>query len=224
MPSPIIRSQSTTRDSLIATNSVLRNTYLLLSLTLIFSAGTAYMAMVTNARMLGMLPLLVGYFGLLFLTNMLRNSVWGIVSVFALTGFMGYTLGPVLNAVMAGTHNGAQIITTAFGMTGLIFFAMSGYILTTRKDMNFMTGFLFTGLLVAFVCGILGMIFHITAMVLMTSAVFTVLSSLVIMWQTSAIIHGGETNYISATVTLYVSLYNIFVNLLQLLSFFSNRD
>lgn len=224
MTNPIIRSQSNTRESLIATNSVLRNTYLLLSFTLIFSAVMAYAAMVTNARMVGMLPLLVGYFGLLFLTNMLRNSVWGIASVFALTGFMGYTLGPVLNAVMAGTNNGAQIITTAFGMTGLIFFAMSGYILTTRKDMSYMTGFLFIGTLVAFVCGILGAIFHIGALILVTSAAFTLLSSMIIMWQTSAIIHGGETNYISATVTLYVSLYNIFVNLLQLLSIFSNRD
>lgn len=224
MTNPIIRSQSSSRESLIATNSVLRNTYLLLSFTLIFSAVMAYAAMVTNARMLGMLPLLVGYFGLLFLTNVLRNSVWGIASVFALTGFMGYTLGPVLNAVMAGTNNGAQIITTAFGMTGLIFFAMSGYILTTRKDMSYMTGFLFIGTLVAFVCGILGAIFHIGALILVTSAAFTLLSSMIIMWQTSAIIHGGETNYISATVTLYVSLYNIFVNLLQLLSIFSNRD
>lgn len=224
MTNPIIRSQSQTRDSLLATNSVLRNTYLLLSFTLIFSAITAYVAMVTNARMVGLLPLLVGYFGLLFLTNMLRNSAWGIVSVFALTGFMGYTLGPVLNAVMAGTNNGTQIITTAFGMTGLIFFAMSGYILTTRKDMSFMTGFLFMGVLVAFVCGILGAIFNIGALILVTSAAFTLLSSMIIMWQTSEIIHGGETNYISATVTLYVSLYNIFVNLLQLLSIFSNRE
>lgn len=224
MANPVIRTQSATRDSLLATNSVLRNTYLLLSMTLIFSAFAAYMAMVTHARMIGFFPMLLGYFGLLFLTNTLRNSVWGIAAVFALTGFMGYTLGPLLNMVMATSVNGTQIIMTAFGMTGLIFFAMSGYILTTRKDMNFMTGFLFTGLLVAFVCGILGMVFHMTAMILATSAAFTLLSSMVIMWQTSAIIHGGETNYISATVTLYVSLYNIFVNLLQLLSIFSNRD
>lgn len=212
------------QPGLIATHSVLRNTYLLLSLTLLFSAATAGFAMVSGAPYLGALPTLLGYFGLLFLTQYLRNSVWGLVSIFALTGFMGYTLGPILNMYLYGLSNGGQIIMTALGGTGLIFFAMSGYVLTTRKDMSFMTGFIMTGVFVAFIASLAAVFFKLSALALACSGLFMFLSSAMIMWQTSEIIHGGERNYIMATITLYVSLYNIFLSLLNLLSAFSGRD
>ena len=210
--------------SALATHRVLRNTYFLLSLTLIFSAGCAALAMVTQAAPMGFLPLIVIYFGLLMLVNFTRNSIWGIVSVFALTGFLGYTLGPMLNAILHTVSNGGQIIATAFGGTGLIFMGLSGYALTSKRDFTPMAKSLTIGMIVALVLGIAGMVFHLTFLQLAVSALFIVLSSGVILFQTSAIINGGETNYISATVTLYVSLFNIFVNLLQLLSAFSSRD
>ncbi|MFI4956674.1 MAG: Bax inhibitor-1/YccA family protein [Gammaproteobacteria bacterium] len=210
--------------SALASHRVLRNTYFLLSLTLIFSAGCATLAMMTEARPMGFLPLMVIYIGLLMLINFTRNSIWGIVSVFALTGFLGYTLGPLLNGILHSVTNGGQIIATAFGGTGLIFMGLSGYALTSKRDFSPMAKGLTIGLLVAFVLGIAGIFFHLTALQLAVSAMFIVLSSGVILFQTSSIINGGETNYVMATVTLYVSLFNIFVNLLQLLSAFSSRD
>ena len=126
----------------IQTNSVIRNTYILLSMTLLFSAFTAWLAMLTNATPMGLMVLPI-YFGLLFLTQSLRNSVWGIASIFAFTGFMGYTLGPILNFAIQGFSNGTQIIMASLGLTGLIFFALSGYALTTRKDFSYLGGFLF---------------------------------------------------------------------------------
>lgn len=220
------RSQSLhkTRDSIIATHSVLRNTYLLLSLTILFSAICAGFAMATNAPYPGILLSLIGIYGLMFLTYRLSNSAWGLLSVFALTGFMGYTLGPILNAVMYSYANGGQIIMTALGGTGLIFFALSGYVLTTRKDMSFMTGTLVVGTFVALFAMVAGFIFRVPALHLAISAIFMMISSGWIMWQTSMIIHGGERNYIMATIGLYVQLYNIFVSLLSLLSAFTGRD
>lgn len=210
--------------SALSTHRVLRNTYFLLSLTLLFSAVCAGVAMATQAAPMGFLPLIVIYFGLLFLVSYTRNSVWGLVSVFALTGFLGYTLGPMLNMILHTLSNGSQIIATAFGGTGLIFMGLSGYALTTNRDFTPMAKGLSIGLMVAFVLGIAAMFFHLTALQLAVSAMFIVLSSGVILYQTSDIIRGGETNYIMATVTLYVSLFNIFVNLLNLLSAFSGRE
>lgn len=221
-----IRSQVASRgaDSLIATHAVLRNTYLLLALTLVFSAVCAGISMMANAPYPGILVTLVGFYGLMFLTYKTSDSIWGLVSTFAFTGFVGYTLGPMLNAVMAGSHQGGQIIMTALGGTGLIFFALSGYVLVTRKDMNFMTGTLVVGTFIGLFLMIAGLIFKTPAMMLAVSALFMLISSGWILWQTSQIIHGGERNYILATIGLYVQLYNIFVSLLSLLSIFSNRD
>lgn len=207
----------------LATNKVLRNTYALLSMTLLFSALTAGVAVVTNAPPLGMLITLVGYFGLLFLTTRLRDSVWGLVSVFALTGFMGYTLGPIINAYL-GLPNGSQIVMTAMGGTGVIFLGLSGYALTTRKDFSFLGGFLMVGILVAFLAGLGAVFFQIPALSLAVSAMFILLMSGLILYQTSEIIHGGETNYIMATVTLFVSIYNLFLSLLQLLGVFGGEE
>jgi modulator of FtsH protease len=209
-------------QSVLATNKVLRNTYTLLSMTLLFSALCAGIAVMTNMPPLGMIVTLVGYFGLLFLTTRFRNSGLGLLFVFALTGFMGLTLGPIVSAYLS-LPNGDQIIMTAMGGTGIIFLGLSGYALTTRKDFSFIGGFLMVGILVAFLAGIASIFLSMPGLSLAVSAMFVLLMSGLILYQTSQIIHGGETNYIMATVTLYVSIYNLFVSLLQLLGAFSNE-
>ena len=205
-------------------NKVLRNTYLLLSLTLLFSALTAGTAMVMNFPPMGMIITLVGYFGLLFLTSKFRNSVLGLVFVFALTGFMGLTLGPILNLYLTAFSNGGQIVMTALGGTGLIFVGLSGYVLVTRKDFSFIGGMLIAGILVAFLAGIGAAIFALPGLSLAVSAMFILLMTGLILFETSNIIHGGETNYITATVTLYVSIYNLFLSLLSILGIFGGDD
>ena len=202
--------------STLATNRVLRNTYLLLSLTLAFSALTAGASMALGLPHPGMLITLVGYFGLLFLTTKFRNSGAGIACVFALTGFMGYTLGPILSHYLA-LPNGGQIVMMAMGGTAAIFLALSGYVLATRKDFSFMGGFLMVGILVAFLAGLGAVFFQMPGLALAVSAMFVLLMSGLILFETSNIIHGGETNYIMATVTLYVTIYNLFTSLLHLL-------
>ncbi|MCK9394369.1 MAG: Bax inhibitor-1/YccA family protein [Methylobacter sp.] len=210
--------------SILATNKVLRNTYLLLSMTLMFSAMTAGAAMVLDLPHISPIITLVGYFGLLFLTTKFSNSSLGLVFVFALTGFMGLTLGPILTMYVKAFSNGHELIMTALGGTGIIFLGLSGYALTTRKDFSFMGGFLMVGVLVAFLAGLGAMFFSIPGLSLAVSAMFILLMSGMILFQTSEIIHGGETNYILATVSLYVSIYNLFLSLLQLLGVFSGED
>jgi modulator of FtsH protease len=210
-------------ESVLATNKVLRNTYMLLSLTLLFSALTAGFAMATNAPPLHWLITLGGYFGLLFVVTRLRNSVWGLAAVFALTGFLGYTLGPILNFYLS-LPNGSQVVMTALAGTGAIFLALSGYALVSRKDFSFMGSFLMVGILVAFLAGLGAMLFNIPMLSLAVSAMVVLLMSGMILWQTSDIIHGGETNYIMATVTLYITIFNLFVSLLQILGIFSGDD
>jgi modulator of FtsH protease len=209
-------------QSVLATNKVLRNTYTLLSMTLLFSALCAGIAVMTKMPPLGMIVTLVGYFGLLFLTTRFRNSGLGLLFVFALTGFMGLTLGPILSMYLS-LPNGDQIIMTAMGGTGIIFLGLSGYALTTRKDFSFIGGFLMVGILVAFLAGIASIFLSMPGLSLAVSAMFVLLMSGLILYQTSQIIHGGETNYIMATVTLYVSIYNLFVSLLQLLGAFGDE-
>jgi len=210
-------------SQILATNKVLRNTYTLLSMTLLFSAATAGIAMVMNLPPFNPILTLVGYFGLLFATTKFRNSSLGLLFVFMLTGFMGLTLGPILNFYLA-TENGSQLVMTALGGTGVIFLALSGYALTSRKDFSFMGGFLMVGILVAFLGGIAAMIFSMPLMSLAVSGMFVLLMSGMILYQTSEIIHGGETNYIMATVTLYISIYNLFLSLLHLLTAFGGDD
>ena len=212
-----------TQASSYATNKVLRNTYALLSMTLLFSALTAGGSMALNLPHPGLLLTLGGYFGLLFLTTKFRDSGLGIAFVFALTGFMGYTLGPILNSYMA-LANGGQIVMTAMGGTGAIFLGLSGYALTSRKDFSFMGGFLIAGILVAFMAGLGALIFEMPGLSLAVSSMFILLMAGLILYETSNIIHGGETNYIMATVTLYVSIFNLFTSLLHLLGFMSGDD
>ena len=204
-----------------ATNKVISNTYLLLSLTVLFSAGTAGLAMATNMPHPGLMLTLVGYFGLLFLTTKLRNSAWGLVSVFALTGFMGLTLGPILNAYLA-LPNGSQLVMMALGSTGAIFLSLSAYALSSKRDFSFMGGFLMAGILVGFLLGLGAVFLQLPGLALAVSAMFVLLMAGLILFQTSAIVNGGETNYIMATVTLYVSLFNLFTSLLHILGVFGD--
>jgi modulator of FtsH protease len=204
------------QPSVLSTNKVIRNTYTLLSLTLLFSALTAGIAVMTNMPFMNPIITLVGYFGLLFLTTRFRNSALGLLFVFALTGFMGLTLGPIISAYLH-LPNGGQIVMTAMGGTGVIFLGLSGYALTTRKDFSFIGGFLMVGILVAFLASIASLFLAMPGLSLAVSAMFVLLMSGLILYQTSEIIHGGETNYIMATVTLYIAIYNLFLSLLQLL-------
>lgn len=202
----------------LAANKVIRNTYMLLSMTLAFAAVTAATAMALRLPHPGLIITLVGYFGLLYATVKLRNSAWGLACVFALTGFMGYTLGPIVSHYLA-LPNGGQVVMTAMGGTAAIFLALSTYALTTRKDFSFMGGFLMVGALVAFLAGLAAVFFEIPALSLTVSAAFVLISSGLILWETSNIIHGGETNYVMATLSLFVSIFNLFTSLLHLLGF-----
>ena len=221
-PEIVVRRRSET--SLLASNKVLKNTYLLLSMTLLFSAFAAWTAMKTNMPYMGPLVTIGGYFALLFLTSFLANSAWGILAVFALTGFMGLTLGPILNAYINFLPNGTELVALAMGGTGLIFVGLSGYVLTTKKDFSFLGGYLMVGILCAFLAGIGALIFSIPLLSLAISGVFILLMSGLILYQTSEILHGGETNYVLATVTLFVSIYNLFLSLLHILTAFSGGD
>src|SRR5690606_10016424 len=212
-----------THESAVTSNKVLKNTYLLLALTLAFSAATAAFAMASNAAPVNIWVMLIGFYGLLFLTHKLANSAWGLLSVFALTGFMGYTLGPILGFYMA-TANGSQIVMTALGGTAVVFFGLSGYALVARKDFSFLSGFMVAGFFVILAAMLANIFLQLPALQLMLSAAFMLFSSAAILMQTGAIVNGGERNYILATVTLYVSLYNIFISLLNLLTAFSGDE
>jgi len=207
----------------LASNKLIRNTYMLLAMTLLFSAATAGTAMALNLPHPGILITLLGYFGLLFLTYKLQNSAWGLAAVFALTGFMGLTLGPILNAYL-NLPNGHQTVMMALGGTGAIFIGLSAYALTTRRDFSYMGGFLVAGILVAFLAGLGAIFFSMPGLALAVSAMFVLLMCGLILYQTSQLVSGGETNYILATVTLYVSIYNLFTSLLHLLGAFGRDD
>lgn len=208
-----IYSSAQAQNSSFEVSKVLRNTYALLAMTLAFSTVTAYLAMAFNMPYLGLWNL-IPFFGLLWMVEKNKNNSSGLFWTFAFTGWMGASLGPVISSFLA--VRGMEPILLSLGGTATIFFAMSAYVLITKKDMSFMTGFLMTGILVAFIAGIANVFLQIQGLSLAVSCMFLLLSSAMIMWQTSSIIHGGETNYISATVGLYVSLYNIFVSLLSL--------
>jgi len=214
-----VRNQTT----VLATNKVIRNTYMLLSMTLLFSALTAGVSMALNLPHPGLLLTLGGYFGLLFLTAKFRDQALGLAFVFGLTGFMGYTLGPILNAYLS-MPNGGQLVMTALGSTGAVFLGLSGYALTSRKDFSFMGGFLMVGILVVFLAGLGAIFFEMPALSLAVSAMFVLLMAALILYETSNLIHGGETNYIMATVSLYVAIFNLFTSLLHLLGFMNGEE
>lgn len=215
----VVNSQE---ESLLSTHKVLRNTYFLLGLTMAFSAVVAYISMSLNLPYPNLIVLLVGFYGLLFVTNRLANSAWGILAAFAFTGFMGYTIGPILNMYVA--RGMEDLIMLAFAGTAIVFFACSAYVLTTKKDMSFLSTAIFSLFIVLLLGIVASFFFQIPALAVGISALFVVLSTMTILYETSNIIHGGETNYIRATVSIYVSIYNLFISLLRLLSIFSSDD
>lgn len=223
MNDPVTITATRSQQALLSTNKVIRNTYMLLSMTLLFSAVTAGISMALNLPHPGLLLTLGGFFGLLFLTSKFKDRAAGLAFVFALTGFMGYTLGPILNAYLS-LPNGSQIVMSAMGLTGAIFLGLSGYALTSRKDFSYMGSFLMVGIIVAFLAGLGAFFFEMPGLSLAVSAMFVLLMSGLILYETSNIIHGGETNYIMATVTLFVSIFNLFTSLLHLLGFLHGEE
>ena len=215
----VVNSQE---ESLLSTHKVLRNTYFLLGLTMAFSAVVAYLSMSLNLPYPNLIVLIVGFYGLLFVTNRLANSAWGILAAFAFTGFMGYTIGPILNMYVA--RGMEDLIMLAFAGTAIVFFACSAYVLTTKKDMSFLSTAIFSLFIVLLLGIVASFFFQIPALAVGISALFVVFSTMTILYETSNIIHGGETNYIRATVNIYVSIYNLFISLLRLLSIFSSDD
>ena len=218
----VIRTRST--GAVLATNKLIRNTYVLLAMTLAFSALTAGIAVMINMPPLHWLLTIGGYFALLFLTAKTANSAMGLVCIFALTGFMGLTLGPIISFYLHAFSNGPQLVMMAFGGTAAIFVGLSGYALTTKRDFSFLGGFLMVGILVAFLAGIAALVFSFPALSLAVSAMFILLMSGFILYQTSQLVHEPNTNYILATVGLYVSIYNLFTSLLYLFGIFGGDD
>jgi modulator of FtsH protease len=210
--------------SLLSTHVVLRNTYLLLSMTLLFSALTAWFGMATGAQPMGMLLSLVGTFGLLFLTMALRNSVWGLVSVFGFTGFIGYMVGPVVGMVINSYSNGSSIVFSTLATTGAVFLGLSAYAITTRKTFSYLSGFLFAGLIILIVGSLVNMFLKMPALYMAISFAGAFIASGLILVDTARIIHNGERNYIMATISLYLDIYMLFMNLLSILTSLSGRN
>ena len=202
---------------------VLRNTYALLAMTLLFSAGVAVATLTLKLPAPGLVLTLVGYFGLLYAVHKLQNSGWALAAVFALTGFMGYTLGPLLTHSLA-LPGGANTVTLALAATGATFLVLSSYVLLTRRDFSFMGGFLFVGMVIALVAGLASVFFDMPALGLAVSALVALLSACLILFETSRIVNGGENNYVMATVGLYVSVFNLFTSLLSLFGLGGSND
>ncbi|WP_198555662.1 MULTISPECIES: Bax inhibitor-1/YccA family protein [unclassified Colwellia] len=215
--------QTASKSSAIEINKVLKNTYMLLSMTLAFSAVTAGISMAMNLPHGAALIMMLVAFGLMFVVNKKADSASGVYWIFAFTGLMGASLGPMLSAY-AAMPGGPAMIMQALGGTALIFFALSGYALTSKKDFSFMGGFLMVGLIVVVVASLANIFFAIPALSLAISAAVIMIMSGLILYDTSRIINGGERNYIRATVSLYLNIYNIFVHLLSLLGVLGNDD
>jgi modulator of FtsH protease len=205
----------------IGAHRVLRNTYMLLALCLGFSALMAGLSVALRLPHPGLILTLVGFYGLLFMVTKFRDRGLGVLLVFALTGFMGYTLGPILTHYL-NMPNGGQIVFMAFGGTAAIFIGLSAYALISRRDFSRMGSFLMVGILVAFLVGLAAIFLQLPALSLAVSAVFVLLMSGLILFETNNIVRGGETNYVMATVTLFVSIFNLFTSLMHLLGFASN--
>jgi len=218
-----VQFTSSSRESALATNKVLRNTYALLSMTLIFSAVTATIAIASNAAPVNFIVQLVVLLGTLFALNKFQNSVWSIPLVFFFTGFLGYTAGPIVNFYL-GMANGGDIVTTALSMTGITFLGLSAYAVSSRKDFSFMGGFLMIGLILVVVASVANIFFAIPALSLVISAVGVLVFSGFILYDTSRMVNGGETNYVMMTVSLYLNIYNLFMMLLHLTGALSGDD
>ncbi|OCH15274.1 MULTISPECIES: Bax inhibitor-1 family protein [unclassified Aliivibrio] len=207
--------QTRTQESALQTNKVLRNTYFLLSMTLLWSALVAGVSMALNLPRPGIIIMLVGFYGLLYLTEKNRNNSMGLLFTFLFTGFLGYTIGPILNMYI-GAGMG-DVILTALGGTALSFMAASAYALTTKRDLSFLNGVLMAGFVVLLIGMVANIFLQMPLLHLAMSGMFILFSTGAILLTTQSIIRGGETSYISATITLYVSIYNIFISLLSIL-------
>jgi modulator of FtsH protease len=207
-------------DSVLSTNRVLKNTYILLGMTLVFSAVTASLSMAMGLGHGAALILMLSGFGLLFVVNRTADSS---KAIFAFAGVMGAAIGPMLNHYLA-MPGGPALVMQALGGTAVVFFGLSAYALTSRKDFSYMGGFLMVGLLVAVVAMVANIFLNIPALSLTISAAVVMIMSGLILFDTSRIINGGETNYIRATVSLYMSIYNLFIHLLHLLTAFGGDD
>ncbi len=214
---------STAAPSVLATNKVLRNTYLLLAMTLFTSAVAAGVAMATGAQPVHWLLMLVVFIGGPFVISYLRDSVWALPLTFAFTAFMGYVLGPILSLYLS-LPNGPQIVMGAFGTTAVAFGGLSAYAITSRKDFSYMSGFLMVGLLVVLAAIIANIFLQIPALSLTISSAAVLLMSGLILFDTSRMIHGGETNYVVMTVSLFANIYVMFVHLLNLFSALSGDN
>ena len=220
---PVYTNASGQVESLVSTHKVLRNTYLLLAITLLVSAMSAGVSMAVGLSQGAALVMMLVGFGLLFVVHKTADSSKGLVAIFAFTAVMGASIGPMLSAYLA-MPNGPAVVMQALGGTALVFFGLSAYALTTRKDFSFMGGFLMVGLLVAVVAMIANIFLAIPSLSLTVSAAVVMIMSGLILFDTSRIINGGETNYIRATVSLYLNIYNLFIHLLHLITAFSGDD
>ena len=218
-----VATASRSQEAVFATNKLIRNTYTLLAMTLLVSAVTAGIAMLSNAGPVNFWIMLIVFIGGPFLIEKFKNSAAGIALTFAFTAVMGYILGPILSMYLA-LPNGSQIVTLALGMTGVIFLGLSGYALSTRKDFSYMGGFVMVGSLVALVAIIANIFLQIPALSLAISGAVVMLISAGILWKTSMMVNGGETNYISMTVAFYTDIYVLLLHLLNLLQFFMGGD
>jgi len=217
------------QESSLAKNKVLKNTYILLSMTLLFSALSGLVSYLMNISVVNPFITLGLYFITLYLTAKNKNNMSGIFWVFCLTGVLGFTLGPILNIYINNLSNGTEIVATAFMLTAIIFLSLSAYVNLTKKDFSFMGGFLTSGIIIAFGASIILLIssmmgYYFPLMMLGISSLFALLMCGLILYQTSAIINGGEDNYIMATVILYISIYNLFTSLLHILAAFTGGD
>ena len=209
-------SASTTQSVQSSTSTVLKNTYGLLSLTLIWSAITAYIGMLHPVQGIASLGLFIASFAVLFATIYFRNSSLGIVFVFAFTGLMGFSLGPLLNHYL-NTPNGTTTVTTALALTGAMFLSLSAYVHVTKKDFSFMGSFLLISLIGLVVLGLINLFFPVPGMSLVLAYASALIFSGYILYDTSDIVSGRETNYIMATVNLYLDILNLFTALLRII-------
>ena len=208
--------------AVLSTNKLIRNTYTLLSVTLVFSAMTATASVFMQMPPMTYLLSIGGAFVLMWLVlPRTANSASGIGVVFAITGLLGFALGPLLTMYLS-LPSGPQIIATALGGTGVIFLGLSGYALTTRRDFSFLGGFLFVGFLVVLAAALANIFLAIPALSLALSATIVMLMSGFILYDTSRMVNGGMDNYILATVSLYLNIFNLFISLLHLLGFANN--
>jgi modulator of FtsH protease len=215
-----VLERSSRKPNILIANRVIRNTYLLLSLTLLFSAFMTFFSMITYAQPNSLL-MLAGMFGLYFWVIAARKSKWGLLAIFVYTGFMGYMLGPLLNFYLATYLNGFQLIMGALGASGMIFLGLSAYALITRKDFSYLGGFIAVAIIVAFIAGLIAMFTNMPTLQLLVSGAFALISAGYILFITSQIVNGGERNYIIATITLYIAFFNLFVSLLRIFAAFA---